>query len=228
MPFPRNEPEVNTLLQIWAVKLPAYKTQFNLTDDLIDQEVDDSTLYNHLITARKLLEEDVGEVSAYWTNMSAGDPLSKAAAYPTVSLLPPPAPVGAYKPGIEKRNQELYNFIKNHPNRTAESLADLGITGSAKTPVPPESLKPKLKGGAMANDKVEIVFNKQGQKICRIQMRRGGGSWNTVADPDSVPYIDETPSVGGNPEKREYRGIYLQKNNPVGQYSDIIVIVTTP
>jgi len=36
------------------------------------------------------------------------------------------------------------------------------------------------------------------------------------------------PTAGGNPEKREYRAIYLIKNQPVGQYSDIITVYTTP
>jgi hypothetical protein len=35
-------------------------------------------------------------------------------------------------------------------------------------------------------------------------------------------------SPDGKPEKRRYRAVYLAKNKPVGQYSDIVTIVTTP
>ncbi|HEX8248617.1 MAG TPA: hypothetical protein VF599_10625 [Pyrinomonadaceae bacterium] len=40
--------------------------------------------------------------------------------------------------------------------------------------------------------------------------------------------VDETSSPDGKPEKRRYRAVYLAKNQPVGQYSDIVAIVTTP
>ena len=174
------------------------------------------------------LEVDRDEFYEYKNNAYKGDVKANVADYPMVSLPALPAPLGDYKQGIEKRNAELYNFLKKHPNRTEESLTDLGIISTKKTPIPPEELKPKLSGSAQPDDKVELPFNKQGESKCRIQMRRDGGDWGTVGEPDHSPFVDETPSIGGNPERREYRGIYMRKNKPYGQYSDIVVIVTTP
>lgn len=59
-------------------------------------------------------------------------------------------------------------------------------------------------------------------------MRLPGGEWTNAGDPSTSPYIDETRSTGGNPEKREYRAIYLRDNKPFGRYSDIVTVITTP
>jgi hypothetical protein len=59
-------------------------------------------------------------------------------------------------------------------------------------------------------------------------MRRGSADWLTVGDPTNTPFIDTTASLGNNPEKREYRSVYLLKNETIGQFSDIVSVVTTP
>jgi hypothetical protein len=59
-------------------------------------------------------------------------------------------------------------------------------------------------------------------------MRRGNVDWTNVGDPTSSPFIESTDGIGNNPEKREYRGIYLLKNETIGQFSDIVSVVTTP
>jgi hypothetical protein len=85
-----------------------------------------------------------------------------------------------------------------------------------------------LKISAKINDRLEIAFGKQGQTSMRVQMRRNTADWINVGDPTSTPFTDTTPSIGGNPEKREYRGVFLQKNDTVGKFSDIVSVVTTP
>ena len=73
-------------------------------------------------------------------------------------------------------------------------------------------LKPTLKVNAVIDDKVRVEFNKQGQNAVRIQLKRGGGNFETVGDPTTSPFVDHTASTGGNPEKREYHAFYLEKN----------------
>lgn len=228
MPFPKNEAEVNILLQTWALKAPAHKTIYNLTDEQLDQISDDSIVYGHTLLVRQVLEDEKAEFSAWKKNMFEGNPKDKAAPFPTVTIPALPATANPPKPGIEARNTEIYNYLKNHPNRTAESLADLGITSAAKLEVSPDDLKPKIGAKALPDDKVELSFNKQGQKAIRWQMRRGGGDWGSQQDANESPLIDETASIDGKPEKREYRAIYLKGNKPFGQYSDILTVFTTP
>jgi hypothetical protein len=228
MPFPKTQVAVSALLQIWLTKIETWSTLYGLASDTVKQVKTDAVVYNHLMLAANQLKADEDEFFAFKKNMIEGDPKGTAAAYPTVALLPQPATDGEPKPGIEARNTELYNFLKKHPNRTPESLADLGIGDAAAHIVSPDDLRPSLKIKAMPDDKVELAFSKQGQKGCRIQVRRGGGDWTNAGDPNTSPYIDETASTGGNPEKREYRAIFLKDNRPFGQYSDIVTVVTTP
>jgi len=152
-----------------------------------------------------------------------------ASNYPTVELLALPALIKPeIKTGIVPRNEELYNFLKRHPNRTDEALADLGIADTPSASISPGDLVPAINGKPMINDVVELKYNKQGQKACRFELRRGGGDWVKVGDPTESTFIDETPSIDGKPEKREYRGVYLKGNKPFGQYSQILTIYTTP
>ncbi|HMS43547.1 MAG TPA: hypothetical protein PKE69_25175 [Pyrinomonadaceae bacterium] len=227
MPFPRTQNEINAILQLWKERLPVHAAKFGLSADQIKQIIVDAIVYNHLLTAKSYLNEDVSEFFTYFDNITVGDQNIPASPYPIITLLAMPDFEGEIKPGIVIRNTELYNFFKKHPNRTAEVLADLGISESSGSSISPDLLKPAINGGAMPDDKVSLTFNKQGQSAVRFQMRRGG-EWITVGDPTSNPFIDTTASVDGKPEKREYRAIYLVKNQPIGQYSDIITIYTTP
>jgi hypothetical protein len=230
MAFPTKQAEINALLQIWLIKLPNQATLYGLSNETVKQIQDDAVMYKHLIDITSQSDSDVAELSAYRANILTGNSKGAAAEYPTVEIMPLPVLNIGVKPGIITRNREFYNFLKAHPNRTTESLADLGIID---TPAPAKialaDLRPTLKIVAMINDHAEISFSKQGQSAIRLQMRRGGAAeWITLGDPTGSPYIDNTLSTGNNPEKREYRGVYLAKNVTVGQFSDIVVIVTTP
>lgn len=229
MAFPKNQPEINSLLQMWKVKLPDYQTQFNLSGEQINQQFDDAIFYAQQIEARDMLDAEVDELAAYRKQGFTGEMTGTMPAYPTLTLPPLPTAKGVYRPGIEQRNAELYNFLKGHPSRTPEALADLGIGTTTSQPVLVDDLKPHLSGKPRVGDAAAISFDKQGQPKCRIEMRRGSDlNFNSIGEPDTSPFEDETPSVDGKPEKREYRGIYIKNNKPVGQYSDIIVIYTTP
>jgi hypothetical protein len=228
MPFPKTQVAINALLQIWFIKIGDWATLYGLSSETVKQVKTDAVIYNHLILAGNQFKSETDEFFAYKKQMTEGNPLGTASAYPVVTLLPLPAFEGTPKPGIEARNTELYNFLKKHPNRTAESLADLGITDASKESISPDVLKALGGAKALPDDKVELSFKKQGQKAVRWQMRRGGGDWGNQLDATESPLIDETPSVDGKPEKREYRAIYLKGNKPFGQYSDIFTVVTTP
>lgn len=228
MAFPKREADIAAILYIWKERISNYEAQYNLTEDMIKQIESDEIVFSHLLLCVSLLTQDTAEFYAYKENSTNGDPKGTSATFPTVNVPAlPTLPVPA-KPGIVKRNTDIYNYLKNHPNRSNESLADLGITTTPPTPISPENLKPTISGRAITNDRIELTFDKQRQSAVRFQMRRGNESWVNVGDPTSSPYIDATPSVDGNPEKREYRSIYLIKNDTVGQYSDIITVYTTP
>lgn len=228
MAFPTTEADVESLLQIWAMKAPNHAAQFGLTQAQLDQMSDDFIVYGHLRLVRQILDDEVAEFSAYKSLYMEGNPNTPETPYPTIEIPPMPPTVKPPKPGIEERNKNIYNYFKNHPNRTDEALADLGVHDAPKPPVPLADIKPTLSGQSQPDDVISLTFKKMGQPSVKMFMRRNGGDWESIAEPTNSPYTDETPSVDSKPEKREYRCICLKNNKPVGQYSDIITIFTTP
>jgi hypothetical protein len=229
MAFPTKQAEINALLQIWLTKLPNWATLYGLSGDTVKQIQDDAIMYKHLIDTVSQLESDKDELYAYKDNIFNGNAKGTASAYPEMTLMPLPALAVGVKPGIVERNKEFYKFLKAHPSRTNESLADLGIVTVTPPKIALADLRPTLKIAVIINDRTEISFSKQGQPAIRLQMRRGGtADWITLGDPTSSPFIDNTHSTANNPEKREYRGVYLLKNETIGQFSDIVTVVTTP
>jgi hypothetical protein len=228
MAFPKSQAEINALLQIWFVKIANWTTLYGLSNNTVQQVQDDALIFKHLLDITLELEADRSELTAYKTNIFFGNPKSTAAAFPAITLSAVPGAVGNIAPGIYDRNRELYNFLKAHPNRTTESLADLGILTASPPKIANADLRPSLKISAQINDRTEISFGKQGQTAIRLQMRRGTADWLVVGDPTTSPFIDNTASTANNPEKREYRGVYLLKNETIGQFSDIVTVVTTP
>ena len=158
MPFPSTQAETNALLQIWLVKLPNWATLYGLSNETVKQVQDDAVMYKHLIDAILQLDSDKDELMAYRDNIVNGNPKATAADYPEVVIKPLPAFNIVIKPGINIRNRELYNFLKAHPNRTTESLADLGIVTTTPPKIATADLRPSLKISAKINDRTEISF----------------------------------------------------------------------
>ena len=157
MAFPTKQSEIAALLLLWKERLSTHQTRYGLSNSQIAQQSDDALIYDHLLTVRNQLDEDVGEFSTYFQNVTDGDVNLPAADYPVITLLPLPDLQLGVKPGIVPRNKGLYNFFKNHPDRTDESLADLGISDPAPGEIATESLKPAISGGTMPDDRVSQI-----------------------------------------------------------------------
>jgi hypothetical protein len=90
--------------------------------------------------------------------------------------------------------------------------------------------KPTLKIKALANSIIEIGFVKGESDGIELELQRGSDtSWTRIGKFIKTPAEDDTPTIAPNtPEVRRYRGRFLEGNKPVGQFSDIVSVVTTP
>jgi hypothetical protein len=229
MPIPRTEQEWEDLLEIWSLNAANHKARYNLTTDMLAQIGDDFILYQHSRLVRQMLSDESAGLTAYKQDLFKGTDDGTIGAFPAINVPAVPATVNPPKPGIEKRNAELYNFFKSHPNRTPDSLADLGITETVSQSISPDdALALITKTVAKADDTVEVHFKKMGFPQARIERKIGDGEFQKIAEPSTSPYVDDTPSTGGKPEKREYRAICMENNKPVGSWSQIATVVTTP
>ena len=90
--------------------------------------------------------------------------------------------------------------------------------------------KPHLSGVDLTGGKVEIRFNKlKSDGICLYCKREGDADWIVVAHPTVSPFVDNRPLLHADkPEIRRYTGVYMQKNQEIGQYSDEVVVNCAP
>ena len=138
---------------------------------------------------------------------------------------------------IEKRSRTLLKRIKASPNYTAAIGQQLGIvsaTNSISALVATASngsadVRPVLKGIVNGDGTISVKFTKQGYSGVMLYSRRGGETRFTLLGKQLCsPCVDARPNlVSDEPETREYRALYLDNDQTVGQASDTVV-VTAP
>lgn len=223
--IPNTDAGLNTLLQLMKLNLPTHTAALGVSAGEVSQTERDADTVGYLIPYTSAVNAFKEEAFSFKDLIIDGELNAPTPALPVLNV--PDASAITFTVGIVKRLRLLIRKIKASPNYNESIGRDLGIVRDSEG-ISPEMLKPTLKVTTMIDDKVRVEFNKQGQTAVRIQLKRGGGNFETVGDPTTSPFVDHTASTGGNPEKREYRAVYLEKNEPVGQYSDIASVVTTP
>ncbi|HEX8000255.1 MAG TPA: hypothetical protein VF528_17850 [Pyrinomonadaceae bacterium] len=80
------------------------------------------------------------------------------------------------------------------------------------------------------NSEVRIEFNKRGYDGVLIESQRAGElQWVLLGYDAYSPYIDSRPPLTPDmAEVREYRVRYIKRDEPVGEWSDIISVSTMP
>lgn len=134
-------------------------------------------------------------------------------------------------PGIVPRLQQLIRRIKVAPNYTEAIGQALDIIDSEDKPSNDEEhAKPTLKGTAQPSSEVRIDFNKGKSDGVWIESRRGSSpQWELLGFDAFSPYTDSRPPLeAGKAEVREYRARYIKHDEPIGEWSDIISVSTTP
>lgn len=151
-----------------------------------------------------------------------------------------PGPIGAYPTAptfgaapaqvlanIIQRLDVIVARAKASPNYTTAMGEDMGIEAPASVPgADPLELVP----AARPNSEVEVGFNKQNYDGVHLEGQRGNEvTWTVLGNDAFSPYVDtRAPLVAGQPEVRKYRGRYLDGDTPIGDWSDIVQVSTTP
>lgn len=150
-----------------------------------------------------------------------------------VSFTPPPMPddVSPVATGALKRIFDLVALIKLSPAYTDIIGLELGIvehsTGAGDSEGAPEVQFEMVQGKVC--QAVRINFIKRGHKGVWIESRRGNGEWAFLAIDTESPYLDERPLlVEGQPEVREYRVAFWDKDVRSSDWSDVHKITVSP
>ena len=118
--------------------------------------------------------------------------------------------------------------IKAHANYTEAIGQQLQIEGPELTPSSPTESQPDLRAISVVAGEVTIGFRKRGFTGVEISSRRGSETeFSFLARDTEEPYVDTRANLSPGPETRYYRAQFLNKDQPVGQFSDLLV-VTVP
>lgn len=163
---------------------------------------------------RKVITEgNVGDPTPNWPSPFSGSPAD-----------PPPAT------GVFQRLDELVKRIRVAPNYTPETGALLGIIPSKPDPIVPTEVKPEPSISAEPGNKVIVKFSRGQMDGLDVEVQLdNSGTWAAFGKYVKSPAelnIPENPQ--GLPRYVQVRSRYLQGNEPVGQYSDVDAISTTP
>lgn len=230
--FPKKESDRRTLLNNLADKLPgAYATKYGITTDEL------TTLGNFrlwfiwildvLEAIRQKAQGYTGfrDALAYGKGTATGPlTLPPALALPAVpSTGSPPVMITPLADGW-KFTASLVNRIKGHAAYTEADGQDLGIIGAEEQAADPATTKPTLKLVRVAGGQIEVQWKKSGFTGVRIEVDRGNGTWVFLAIDTEPHYTDTLALAPGTSAIWKYRAIYLEGDQPFGQWSDTVQI----
>jgi hypothetical protein len=231
MAIPRTDNELMVWLNNFASSFASHAAALGFNDAEVAQVRADAAMLNYLIgDLVPAYKAALATRTAYKTLIMSG-PVGAPGGDPPPdpSVAAPPATV---PPGVVPRLRRLVQRIQVAPGYTDAVGSELGITNgdSAGAGAPDAAAKPKARAAALSGSRVRVEFNKAGFDGVQVESRRAGeAGWQRLGTDNYSPYVDERPPVeAGKPEVREYRLRFVSRDEPVGEWSDIISVSTAP
>lgn len=232
-PIPQSDPDLLLWARNFLLTFPTAAPDLGFTTDEIGAVTDDLRALIPLLELIPQVRTRLQELTSYKNLLKDGSaPSSVPAAMPALSfLIPEPRSVA---PGIVPRLTAVAQRAQKHPGCTEAVQKLLGIvsppgpTGGVVTLL--GQVAPKAKTACLPNGEVRIEFVRGDSDGVVVESRRGEEpEWMHLAVDRFSPYVDTRPPLRpGQPEKREYRLRYLDEDDPVGPYSEVIVVHTSP
>ncbi|HJQ31464.1 MAG TPA: hypothetical protein VJ866_04780 [Pyrinomonadaceae bacterium] len=227
MPIPRTDDVLVNWYTDFAARLAVHATALGLSQADVAAVQADSAMLHYLIRDLVTAYSNAFAASTAYKKIIKDGPIGvQAGVIPPAPTLPAaPAVVPA---GIVPRLRQLIARIKAAPGYTEAIGADLGIVGPDTSPSAPD--KPTGKAIPLDGSRVRIEFNKAGFDGVQVESRYAGETvWQRLGTDNFSPYVDERPPVAADkPEVREYRLRFISRDEPVGDWSDIITATATP
>lgn len=220
---PDNINELQPWLQTFSTKLAAHATALAVTTAELASVAADSAVVSWLVKVLPLVRTTAQQLTAYKDTVCEGQTGPLAQALPTLPTLP--APPAAVLDGIIPRTRTLVARLKKSPGYTEAIGKDLGViapegNGDAAT-------KPTFKAVVLPKYEVRLDWVKGRHTGVLIQCKRpGDDDFVTLGQDNYSPYVDgRAPVKAGTSETRQYRMRYLDKDDQVGDWSDVVSAV---
>lgn len=230
MAIPRSDSELMVWLNNFNTAFAAHAAALGFSDAEVNSNHADTAMVNYLIGDLVPSNKSASRASSTYKDLildgPVGSPGGDPPSAPVVSEPPLTVP-----PGILPRLRNRIQRIQLSPNYNEAIGLELGIAAPDNGPSAPATApKPTLKARANNPGTVQVDFTKERFNGVVIESRRAGETgWQTLAQVTYSPYIDDRPPLeAGKPEMREYRARYIQRDQPTGEWSDIVTATFVP
>jgi hypothetical protein len=203
----------------FSAKLPSYSVALGLAAGDVTSVTNDVAFFAYALNAQQ-------QVAAYAQQWTTYKNAVRDGSAPALGLAPVAPVLGvaptAVAPGIISRVKAMVARIKPAPGYTDAIGQALQIIGADQT-VDVNSLKPVLTAELDAGQ-VIVGWTKQGMDGIEIQVDRGDGKGFIFLAIDTiVPYSDsQAMPAAGQSALWKYKAIYIQADQRVGQWSDVV------
>jgi len=204
-----------------AGKLPTYQAALGLLPADVTGAAADAAFFTYALNAQTQVAAYAQQWTAYKNAARNGSDLALGLAPVAPVFTAPPAAVA---PGIIGRATALVARIKVAPGYTDSIGQALQLIGADQI-VDVNTLKPVLDVELDAGQ-VDISWLKQGMDGLELWVDRGDGKGFGFLAIDTIPNYTDTAAMpaAGQSALWKYKGIYLQADQRVGQWSDIVSI----
>jgi hypothetical protein len=218
--FPRGRAQQQVMFTNVKAKIAGYKNILPLAQDKIDRIILICDIfiavfnYVEQTRATTLNLTDWQDLIFTGEGATKGEPAPAPPEFQELTL-----PAGAFV-GIFEEFQELIADVKEADGYTRGIGEDLMIVAAEGEDISPEDLVADIKPQTLAGNKVRISGSLQGMKAMKVQYQAKGS--NTVQEffltnlPAEITITATTP---GQPENGFIRGVLIENNAPVGQWS---------
>ena len=215
------------LLQL-ASKIDAHAPALALSAADVKTLKADAAMVDWTVKAASALRASSQQFTAFKDDLIDGQSGGAPSAVPVLPTLA--APPAAVSPGALPRTRALVQRIKKSPGYTEAVGRDLGLIApsAAAATADKDASKPTFRASPLPHHEVRLDWVKGRHSGVVIQGKRAGdAAWADLGKDNYSPYVDGRPLLtAGINEPREYRMRYLDKDDEVGEWSDVVSAMT--
>lgn len=221
--LPKNEAGYELLAQKMNSKLTALKTTLNISTEQLANLEQIAAAYEGWRLLKEQLADTKTAVTEFVRILFKGDKNDPLPATPNLTFVIPPLTA---KPGIERQLNDLIEYIEIQDNFTDAIGLDLGFYVETGDNISPEELTAEFEVDDLSAYRLEIEFSLQKQDAFRLSYRtKGGGGWTDLTLTSSPYILQITPDPNGLAVTIEMQGSLIDKNQIVGNTSDVKTVV---
>lgn len=208
----------------FALKFEEFAAELGFTPADVASVNNDNLVVQWLLDAEQAFEANMDGFRQFRDETLYNEKNDPAPIEPVTVLPPNPA---NFTTSIIDRLIILVERIKLADKYSDEIGAQLGIVGAESESIAPENWKPVLKVKALPGFQIQVEFTRGEASGILLQSEDDGAdTWSEVGRFFGSPAI--FTANGNTPKAVNLRGRFLEKNDPVGNFSDTVQIVTTP